>query len=200
MMHVFNEYGFEYEIVVENGSRFLTSAERATIKNILFNEKIGFGCIELRSGPQASLFHGIAVFLNENLTSLLIGGLLMPSAYDVLKLAIKKIICSLKNGLVRILSGNKISLPILILKLSTGKGRIEAPIPQNLTDAQFDKYMDLLKSSIQSISESELDDKHLIAEYDSEQERVNIETILEYGRRQWEKQQKKQSDFENEVY
>ncbi len=189
MSHIFNENGYDAEIVLENGIYFLSQEDRQSIEDELKKVSIGFCCIEMRSGPQASLFRGIVTFINENLTSLIIGSLLMPAAYDVIKIIFKKIVAGIKNGPVRMVSPNKISLPTLILKFVTKKGYIDAPIPDNLSDAQFDKYMDLLKIAIQSLTEDKISKGELVAEYEPESEKVFIKTVLEYGRGQFEKQQ-----------
>ncbi|HZK55217.1 MAG TPA: hypothetical protein VFC84_13605 [Desulfosporosinus sp.] len=189
MSHVFNQNGYDAELVLENGALFLSPEDRRSIEDILSKVDIGFGCIELRNGPKASLFHGIAVFINENLTSLFVGRLLMPGAYDAIKFAFKKIVDGIKNGSARIVSANKISMPECILKFVTKKGHLEVPIPNNLTDEQFEKYMDLLKVAIQTLNEDIINQGHLIAEFEMKSEKVIIKTVLEYGRGQWEKQQ-----------
>lgn len=194
MSHIFNENGYNAEIVLENGTHFLSIEDRQSIEYELNKVSIGFCCIELRSGPQASLFRGIAAFINENLTSLIVGSLLMPGAYDTMKFILKKIVDGIKNGPVRMVSSNKISFPTFALKFVTKNGYIEAPIPDNLSDVQFDKYLDLLKIAIQSLTEDKIGKGELIAEYEPESGKVLIKTVLEYGRGQWEKQQIRKND------
>lgn len=189
MKHVFNEYGYGAEIVLENGTFFLSPEDRQSVEYVLSKVDIGFVCIELRSEPQASFFQGIAVFINENLTSLIVGSFLMPGVYDAMKFAFKKIVNSIKNGPVRIVSTTKISMPKCILKFVTKKGHIEVPIPNNLSDEQFEKYMNLLKIAIESLTEDTISKGELIAEFEPELEKIHIKTVLEYGRGQLEKQQ-----------
>ena len=193
MSYVFNEKYFEAEIILENGTLFLSPEDRQSIEHVLNKENIGFTCIELRSGPQASLFSGIIIFINENLTTLIINGLLMPSVYDTMKFVFNRIINGIKNGPIKIVTSNKISIPTPILKFSTTKGHLEAPIPENLSGMQFEKYIDLLIDAIQSLTSDEINKEHLIAEYEFEKGKVQIKSILEYGRAQYEKQQIKNS-------
>lgn len=189
MSHVFNENAYDAEIVLENGTLFISPEDMQSIEYVLSKVNIRFGCIELRSGPQASLFQGIAVFINENLTSLIVGSLLMPVAYDAIKYVFKKIVNGIKNGPVRMVSTNKIYMPTFILKFATKKGHIEAPIPHDLSDIQFEEYMDLLNVAIQSLTEDIISKGQLIAEFEPESGKIHIQTVLEYGRGQWKKQQ-----------
>lgn len=189
MRHIFNENAYNAVIFLDNGTPIISSEDKQSIEYVLSKVNIGFGCIELHSGPQASLFRGIAVFINENLTSLIVGSLLMPVAYDAIKLAFKKIVSSIKNGSVRIVTTNKIYMPTLILKFVTKKGLIEAPIPDDLSDVQFEKYIDLLNVAIQSLTDDIISQGELIAEFEPESGSIHIKTVLEYGREQCEEQQ-----------
>lgn len=132
MSHVINDNKYAAEILLENGNYFLSQEDKQSIENVLNKVNIWFDCIELRSGPHASLFRGIAIFINENLTSLLIGSLLMPGAYDAMKFVFKKIINGIKNGPVRMVGTKKSSMPTLILRFVTKTGHIDAPIPTDL--------------------------------------------------------------------
>lgn len=179
MSFIFNEKGFQAEIILENGTHFLSPEEREYFKDVLSKENIGFSCVESRSDSEASLFSKIVISFNQKLTSLLIEGLILPGVYDTIKLIVCKIVSGIKSGIMKIFSSKSIAIPTPILKFSTPKGSIEAPIPENLPDTQFDKYMDMLVEAIQSLTEDIIREGHLVAEPEPQSGKVRIMTVDE---------------------
>lgn len=119
MGRVFNDKGYESEIILENGTWFLKTEDLTQIEDILHVHDIGFICVEFRSEPQAALFRGLSVCINESLTSLIIGGIIMPATYDSIRYVFKKIRKKIKEGSIFILSSKEASKPDLILTLKT---------------------------------------------------------------------------------
>ena len=187
---IFGENAYDSKIVLENGDRFLSLEERELIEIKLNNVEIEFACVEINKGIQNSFLNGVEVFINENLTLLIVGGLFMPALYDALKFVVKKIRKGLKKGSVRIVTPNRAYIPPLILRFKTKKGELKAPIPNELTDVQFKKYMDSLISSMQSLTDDKISKEELIVDYKTETEKIHILTRYEYIQKKSEEQHK----------
>ncbi len=71
-------------LVLMNGNMFLTPEERTKMKQSFEENNMEIFFLEQR-GIKNSIFDGIEIILNNNLFNMLVGGVLMPAAYDVLK-------------------------------------------------------------------------------------------------------------------
>ncbi len=177
------------ENILENDGFLLGKETEDEISLNLNSSEIGFICIEKRSGIQNSIFQGISIFINENLTALIVGGFITPLAYDSIKYAVKaiaeKIIAKkvINFGIVGVRRS-----PELVLKLKTKNGNIFAPIPTNLSDKQFGQYMDTLQESLKVLQNDSSKYQEYVAEYDAELVKVCLRTMSEYGLEQYRKQ------------
>lgn len=168
---IYNDYGFENEIVLEDASFFINTDETKEIAEQLNKAKIGFTCVETRSLMHSSILQGINLVINENLTSLIISGLMMPLVYDALKTSIKLIFTHFSGS----------EKPPLILKCKTKSGSIIAPIPTELSNAQFDKYMDTVTIAIQNLKIDDTKHEQYVAECDLEKQSIKMLMLQQYG-------------------
>lgn len=181
-------------IVFQNVKQFITSEERQQLKAGLSRENLEINFFENHT-PQASVFDGIFLYINQNLTQLIVTGLLAPMTYDLIKssvLFVFKRIC--KSFHVVTAKGLQKVKPSIQLKC--GNAEIIAIIPDDLSNDQFCAYMDLLKQTLSDFSESKF--KHLlkyqlfIAEYNADSNCIKIKTITEYGCEQMAKQNERE--------
>lgn len=69
-------------VILINSSFYFTIEERNDLKQTLEENNMEMFFLEQR-GFQNSIFSGIEIILNNNLFNMIIGGLIMPAAYDV---------------------------------------------------------------------------------------------------------------------
>ena len=197
MKEIFSEDSYPSKVVVENGSKFLIPEDIELIESELNKVEIEFACVDMREGPQNVSLEGLWIFINENLTSLIITDLFMPALFETLKFVIKKIRKVLEKSQFKAVTPKKIYTPSLILRFKTEKGELKAPIPSNLTDAQFDKYMDLLEKSFKDISSDTVCKKEQIVDCDIESGKINILTTLEYYQKKHDEQNERNKKYES---
>lgn len=182
-------------IVFRNVEQFITSEERQQLKAQLSKENLEINFFE-NHRLQASIFDGIFLYINQNLTELIATGLLTPMIYDLIKssvLFVFKRIC--KSFHVVTAEGSQKVKPSI--QLECGNAGIIAIIPDNLSNDQFCAYMDLLKQTLSDFNESKF--KHLlkhqsfIAEYNADSDCIKVETITEYGCEQMAKQNEREN-------
>jgi hypothetical protein len=111
-------------------------------------------------GINNSIFDGIEIILNNNLFNMLVGGVLMPAAYDILKNSLVVIVKKIKNSNVKFLRANKDPEPInAVIKIKTDVGEIIASIDQELTPEEVEKYIEALIMA-HKIASNTLDNKN----------------------------------------
>src|SRR5699024_12437056 len=92
-------------------------------------------------GNKNSIFDGIEIILNNNLFNMLVGGVLMPAAYDVLKNSLVIIVKKIRNSNVKLLRANKDPEPVnAVIKVKTDAGEIIASIDQELSSEEVETY------------------------------------------------------------
>lgn len=175
-------------IVLENASIYLSGAEFMELDEQLSQYDIHLKAFE-NHGPKGSL-HDINVFISENITELMIAGLLMPAIYDTIKSSMKIVIYKIR-GKVKILQSGKIREAIPCLELKTKNGQISAPIPLNLSEEQFERYMDEIKRAIESIQPNpQIKYESFVVEQNEKSLKVEAKTMLQYAQEQCQKQKK----------
>lgn len=178
------------KIVLRNVYHLITAEEREKLEEDFANQKIGIDFYETR-GMQMSVFDCIYLYLNQNLSELLITGLLAPAAYDLIKSSALFLIKRVKKLLHKV-SAKRISEVKPSIQLKCGNAEITAVIPDNLSDEQFYAYMDLLKQTLSEVNEHKfqplLKYQSFIAEYDANSNYIKVSTITEYGYEQIAKQ------------
>lgn len=131
-------------LVLMNGGMFFTSKERTEMKQSFEENNMEIFFLEQRA-IQNSIFDGIEIILNNNLFNMLVGGVLMPAAYDVLKNSLVIIVKKIRNSNIKLLRANKDSEPVnVIIKVRTDAGEIIASIDQELSPEEVEKYIEAL--------------------------------------------------------
>lgn len=187
---------YSNSIAFRNVAYFISPDDRIELEEKLKKHGIGVSFFETR-GIQASAYDFIFLYINQNLTELIIAGLLAPAAYDVIKTSILLIYKRIKNlsHATRSVRSKEITPSI---QLKAGNAEIIAPIPQNLSDEQFGMYMDMLRQTMSDVNETKFQGlpKHqsFIAEYSIEEKRIMVKTITEYGYEQIIAQRKRQAE------
>ena len=176
-------------IVLENASDYLLDNEFMELNERLSRYDIHLEAFESH-GPKASL-DDISIFISENITELMIAGLLMPTIYDIIKSSMKIIVFKIK-GKVKILQSGKIREAVPCIQFKTRNGEIRAPIPYNLTEEQFERYMDEVKRAIESIqSNQQIKYESFVIEQNAKSFKIEAKTMLQYAQEQYQKQKNK---------
>lgn len=175
-------------IVLENASVYLSDNEFVELYEQLSQYDIHLKSFESHT-PKASL-NDINVFISENITELIIAGLFMPTIYDIIKSSMKIIIFKIR-GKVKILQAGKIREAVPCLQFKTKNGEISAPIPSNLSEEQFERYMDEIKGAIQSIQPNpQTKYQSFVIERNEKSLKVEAKTMLQYANEKYQKQKK----------
>lgn len=175
-------------IGLENASIYLSDNELMELDKNLLQYDIHLIPFE-NHGAKASL-NDINVFISENITELMIAGLLMPAIYDTIKSTMKIIIYKIKEK-VRILKSGNIREAVPCLRFKTKNGEISAPIPSNLSEDQFERYMDEIKIAIESIhTNPQIKYESFVVEQNEKSLKVEIKTMLQYTQEQCQMQKK----------
>lgn len=175
-------------IVLENASVYLSDNEFIELDEQLSQYDINLKAFESHA-PKATL-HDINVFISENITELMIAGLLMPAIYDIIKSSMKIIIFKIR-GKVKILQSGKIREAVPCLQFKTKNGEISAPIPSNLSEEQFERYMDEIKRSIERIQPNpQAKYESFVIKQNEKSLKVEVKTMLQYAQEQCQKQNK----------
>lgn len=120
----------------------------------------------------------------------MIAGLFMPAIYDIIKSSLKIIIFKIK-GKVKIIQSGKIREAVPCLRFKTKNGEFSAPIPSNLSEAQFERYMDEIKEAIQSIQPNpQTKYQSFVIERNEKTLKVEVKTMLQYANEKCQKQKK----------
>ncbi|MGX7410459.1 hypothetical protein ACWOE8_19660 [Enterococcus avium] len=131
-------------LILMNGDMFLTPEERTELKQSFEENNMEIFFLEQR-GIKNSIFDGIEIILNNNLFNMLIGGVLMPAAYDVLKNSLVTIVKKIRKSNIKILRANKDPEPVnAVIKVKTDAGEIIASIDQELSPEEVEKYIEAL--------------------------------------------------------
>lgn len=146
-------------LILINSYMCFTPEERKKLEQSFEKNDMEIFFIEQR-GINNSIFDGIEIILNNNLFNMLVGGVLMPAAYDVLKNSLVVIVKKIKNSNVKILRANKDPEPInAVIKIRTDVGEIIASIDQELSPEEVEKYIDALIMA-HKIASNTLDNKN----------------------------------------
>lgn len=144
-------------IYLESGLNYLSEDEFENLYNDL--DKVGI-ILEATKESEAvikhSLWSDVAIYINENLTALIISGVIVPATYDVIKASLKLIINSIKEK-VKIVQNGEVKNSQPYIRFKTEKGELFALIPEDISDYQYDKYMDNVKEAINALSIDESD-------------------------------------------
>lgn len=146
-------------MILINSYMCFTPEERKKMEQSFEKNDMEIFFIEQR-GINNSIFDGIEIILNNNLFNMLVGGVLMPAAYDVLKNSLVVIVKKIKNSNIKILRANKDPEPInAVIKIRTDVGEIIASIDQELSPEEVEKYIDALIMA-HKIASNTLDNKN----------------------------------------
>lgn len=177
-------------IIFQNVSHLLTPEERDKLEKDFSSYKIEIAFYETR-GIQMSVFDCIFLYFNQNLSELIITGLLAPVVYDLIKSSALFLFKRIKKLLHKV-TVKGITKVTPSIRLKCGNAEITAVIPDNLSDEQFYAYMDLLKQTLSDVNEHKfqplLKYQAFIAEYDANSNYIKVSTITEYGYEQIAKQ------------
>lgn len=174
-------------IILENGMAYLSNDEFTALNVLLAQNSINLSYFQ-NPGPKASL-NDINIFISQNITELMTAGILLPAVYDVIKAALKTIVYKIK-GKVKILQSGKVREAVPCLTFKTVNGEIKAPIPTDLTEDQFERYMDELERAIESIRPDPLVRYEIfIAEQNEKTRIIEVKTMLQYAHEQYQKQE-----------
>lgn len=170
----------EYKYGIATKNIPLSPFERKEIEGILNEQGIGFFCLEER-GIMNSVFTSIPIYLNPEIISLIINGLMMPAFYDVLKHAIHIMASKISMRVHK----NDPSESGAALKFKIGEADIHAEIPSNLNNEQFSSYMDMIANTVSILSKSDENIKknrqQLFLMYNNDKEIVEIKSTQEYA-------------------
>jgi hypothetical protein len=146
-------------LILINSYMCFTPEERKKLEESFEKNDMEIFFIEQR-GINNSIFDGIEIILNNNLFNMLVGGVLMPAAYDILKNSLVVIVKKIKNSNVKFLRANKDPEPInAVIKIKTDVGEIIASIDQELTPEEVEKYIEALIMA-HKIASNTLDNKN----------------------------------------
>lgn len=181
-------------IVLENGKEYLDNKEFVDLSDTLKEYDITLESYG-KSGIMNSLYD-ICIYFNEHITELLITGVLIPTAYDAIKSSIKFIVFRIKSK-VKIIQSDKVRSAQPSFRFKTSNGEVIAPIPHNLSEEQFDKYMDGVYQAIRALKPI-TDSKYerLIIEVDAETTYIETKSLHQYIQDQAMK--KKRQEIESE--
>lgn len=177
----------EMIILLENSMQYFPDDEFESLQKHLLQNDIYLMSFEDSSGPKASL-GDIGVFISEQATELIITGVIMPAVFDVIKASLKLIVYRIKER-VKILQSGKVREVVPYLTFRTRNGEIRAPIPPDLPQEQFERFMDEVKNAIESIKPNpEIKYESYIVERSENTLKVEAKTILQYCQEQINKQ------------
>jgi len=183
---------YENNIMLENVSMLFSNEERDSIVQAFDEQEIGvlfFG----KRGMQSSIFDTAMIYINSNLTDLIIAGLLAPAAYDLLK----NTILFVGRKISAFVHRAKKDAPVISLKMKSGDAEIIAPIPTNLSNEQFQMYMEMLQKALSEANEPKLKKitkyECFVAECDENMGKVIVKTMLEYRHEQVQKQKNREA-------
>lgn len=146
-------------MILINSYMCFTPEERKKLEQSFEKNDMEIFFIEQR-GINNSIFDGIEIILNNNLFNMLVEGVLMPAAYDVLKNSLVVIVKKIKNSNIKILRANKDPEPRnAVIKIRTDVGEIIASIDQELSPEEVEKYIDALIMA-HKIASNTLDNKN----------------------------------------
>lgn len=175
-------------VCLENGANYLADTELIEIRSRLKEQGIELH-VTNNTYPKASL-NDISIFISQNVTELIITGLIMPMAYDIIKNTIKFVVKKIKEN-VKIMQSGEIREAEPSICYKTQNGEIIAPIPKGLTDYQFDVYLDLIRDGIQTIKYNPSEKyEYFIIEPRDTYENIEVKTILQYAQEQSKKTKK----------
>ncbi|NOW89762.1 hypothetical protein BCD91_001785 [Clostridium beijerinckii] len=173
-------------IVLENASDYLSDNEFMELYEQLSQYDIHLKSFESHA-PKAFL-NDITVYISENITELMIAGLFMPTIYDIIKSSMKIIIFKIR-GKVKIVQAGKIREAVPCFNFKTKNGEIIAPIPSNLSEEQFERYMDEIKGAIQSIQPNQQTKyQSFVIEQSEKFLKVEVKTMFQYANEKCQKQ------------
>ena len=186
----------EYDVILlENGAKYLAETELNDLTNKLKKSNIELKTMRI-DGPKNSL-NDISIFIGGHITELIITGLLIPTAYDVLKSSLKFIVYKIKEN-VKIIQSGKVREAQPCIQFKTCNGEIIAPIPQNLSESQFDKYMDGVWQAVHAIKPNpEKKYESFIIEQNEDSLHIEAKTMLQYAQEQYNKQEQRKSNSAN---
>jgi len=178
------------KIVLENAYGYITKDEFYDLKKKLAQHNICLETVEV--GPKASL-DDIIILINGNIVELMLGGFMMPALYDSVKSSIKFIIYRIREKVKIYQVGRKVRDAIPCIELKTKNGEIKIPIPLNLPNEQFDRYMDEVHNAVQAIK-PDLKKRYesFIIEQNSASLKVEVKTRLQYFQEQIARQEREQ--------
>ena len=131
-------------LILINSFIYFTPVERRELELKFEKNNMKIFFLEQR-GIQNSIFEGIEIILNNNLFNMLVGGLLMPTAYDILKTSLVSIVKKINNGNGKTLRARKDDEPAnAVIKIKTDAGEIIASINQELSTEEVEKYIQAL--------------------------------------------------------
>jgi hypothetical protein len=179
-------------IILENGPMYLTQTELNNLKRTLKESNITLQTFS-NDTPKDAL-NDISVYICAHITELFIAGLLIPAAYDILKSSLKFIIFRIKEK-VKIIQAGKVREAQPCIQFQICNGEIIALIPKNLSENQFDKYMDELLQAVRSVK---TDSRKKYVSFIIKQNEVTLEieakTMQQYAQEQYAKQEFRRSN------
>ncbi len=185
-----NKYG---EIFLPEGINYLSQHELTNMQSELSRYGINLIATDDHT-PKASL-NDICIFISQNITELIVSGLMMPVAYDVFVKSIKFIIQKIKEK-VKILQGGQVREAQPSIHFRTENSELIAPIPKDLTDEQFNEYFEAINEAIKTIHHnSEKRYEYFIIEQRKDELRVEVKTIIQYAQDKAEHQKRNEDNF-----
>ncbi len=193
---MFGDDEFESRLIAVNASFLMPPEEQKHLEKELNAHEIGLLFDEQR-GVQASIFDTIVIYVNTHLTELLVCGLLLPAAYDLVK---KVILCIGKYTASHFKKRSRKPDEYPSMRMNIGKAEIIAPIPSDLSNEQFSVYMDTLQYALKTLADNEIPKiesyECFIVEYDNENTQLNVKTYHQYGMEQVVEQRKGNAEIE----
>ncbi|EHW1482456.1 hypothetical protein AJM39_09485 [Listeria monocytogenes] len=140
MKEILNSNG----IILIDSHMYFTPDERKKLKEMYEAQSMEIFFLEQRS-IKNSIFDGIEIILNNNLFNMLVGGLLMPAAYELIKNSLTLFVKNFKKGNIKFLDACKKPEPVnTVIKIKLDRGEIIAPIDQELSPEEMEEYIDAL--------------------------------------------------------
>lgn len=146
-------------LVLSDGDMYLSKEEKESITKDFKKNEMDIFFLE-NQGIKNSIFDGIEIMLNNNLFNMLVGGLLLPAAYDTLKNGLTFIIKKISNSNIMLLRANEKPEPIkIVIKIQTNVGYIMASIDQELSSDEVEKYINGLIEAYKIASSTSSSDR-----------------------------------------
>lgn len=128
-------------VILINSFIYFTSEEKKELEQKFEKNNMKIFYLEQR-GIQNSIFEGMEIILNNNLFNMLVGGLLMPVAYDILKTSLVSIVNKIKNSNGKIVRAHRAAESVnAVIKIKMDAGKIIASIEQELSTEEVEKYI-----------------------------------------------------------